>query len=99
MSENDKGIARRRLLCNTIGASNTPTHLVEKNMKNSSASDKVLHLINWAKYLVIGAIGGIAIVNTVAMVVNGAPGQSIENIAMGAGAIVAAAIAKGVHLL
>lgn len=50
--------------------------------------------LTWAKYCIAGAIGGVALVNTVAMIFDHMPSQGVENIAIGVGAIAFGALVK-----
>lgn len=60
----------------------------------------MLRFLAYSKYLIIGAIGGLAIVNTVAMFVSQiTPTDSVETIAMGLGAALLVAAIKAVHIL
>ncbi len=56
-------------------------------------------MLSYARYAFAGAIGGIAIYNTYLLVSTAMPTQSIESIAMGAGAFVAAGLAKILHVV
>jgi len=60
---------------------------------------KALRLLNYAKLAVAGGIGGIAIYNTYMMIVSASPNQSTESLAMAAGAILTAGLAKILHVV
>jgi len=70
-----------------------------KKMKKIDRNS-VLRFIAYAKYITIGAIGGLAVINTVSMFVSQIkPTDSIETIAMGAGAAITIAAIKAIHIL
>lgn len=59
----------------------------------------IVGILSYARYAIAGGIGGIAVYNTFMLIVSAPPAQSAESIAMGAGAILATAIAKVLHVV
>jgi len=69
-------------------------------MEKSFNNDRVLRILSYFKYMVMGAIGGVAVIHTVTMFISQIkPTDSVETIAMGAGAVLAALAAKAAHIL
>jgi hypothetical protein len=70
-------------------------------MKNNNGLRRfgAIRMLAYAKYAVAGAIGGVAIYNTYLLVSTAMPTQSIESIAMGAGAVIATGLAKILHVV
>lgn len=70
-------------------------------MKNTKGVHRfgATRMLSYARYAIAGAIGGIAIYNTYLLVSTAMPTQSIESIAMGAGAVVATGLAKILHVV
>jgi hypothetical protein len=64
----------------------------------TKARKKLFVLLTYARLAVAGAIGGVAVYNTVVMIASATPSQSVESIAMAAGAVFAAGIAKVLHV-
>lgn len=62
-------------------------------MKKLTIAD-MQRFLTWVKYCIAGAIGGVALVNTIAMVINRLPSDSVEAIAIAVGAIGAGALVK-----
>jgi hypothetical protein len=60
---------------------------------------KVIRVIDYAKYAVAGAIGGLAIINTVDRILGSAITESAESIAMAAGATLLAGLVKVFHVV
>lgn len=56
-------------------------------------------ILGYARYAVAGAIGGVAVYNTVMLIATAPPTQSVESLAMGAGAVIATAMAKVLHVV
>lgn len=69
-------------------------------MENSKTTRRlgVVRLLDYARYMIAGGIAGIAIYNTCMLIISAPPAQSAESIAMGCGAILAAAITKVLHV-
>jgi hypothetical protein len=74
---------------------NSSAHIDEERSIGMTVQRGLAYL----KLSVAGAIGGIALYNTVLMLIGSAPTNSAEGIAMGAGAIVTAAIVKILHVV
>lgn len=70
---------------------------LEMEMKNNKF--RALKFLGYARYAVIGAIGGVAVYNTAILVWTAAPTQSVESIAMTVGAVAATAVAKALHVV
>jgi hypothetical protein len=67
-----------------------------------SHSDMKRNISKWAnagKIVLAGALFGIAVVNTVAMIVGSSPSDSAENIGMASGAAVFAVLLKILHIV
>jgi hypothetical protein len=71
----------------------------EANMNKKNLQACFQRGIAYAKFCVAGAIGGVALVNTVAMIMGSAATQSAENIAIAAGGLLAAAVIKILHIV
>ena len=69
-----------------------------KNKAGNQASTTI-KILDWVKFTIAGGIGGIAVYNTVMLVISASPDQSAESIAMGVGAVVAAAAVKVLHIV
>ncbi len=67
-------------------------------MKNKSHEVGLLKVLSYARYAVVGAIGGIAVYNTIILISTAPSVQSIESIAMGVGALLTTAAAKALHV-
>lgn len=70
-------------------------------MKNKNVGSRysALKMLSYARYATVGAIGGVAIYNTFILISTAAPTQSVESIAMAAGAVVVTAVAKALHIV
>ena len=55
--------------------------------------------LTYARFAVIGGIGGVSIYNTYLLVVSANPAQSAESLAMAAGAVLAAGLVKVLHVV
>ena len=60
---------------------------------------KLETFLSYARLAIAGGIGGVAAYNTVMLFVSASPAQSVESMAMAAGAIASAAAAKIFHLV
>ena len=70
-------------------------------MKNNSGNSRfgIVRILGYARYALVGAIGGVAVYNTAILIWTAAPTQSFESIAMAAGAIASTAVAKALHVV
>jgi hypothetical protein len=62
------------------------------------ARKKLSLFLSYTRLAIAGAIGGVAVYNTAVMIASATPSQSVESIAMAAGAVLAAGIAKILHV-
>jgi hypothetical protein len=60
---------------------------------------RVIALIDYAKFALAGAIGGLAIVNTYDLLIGAAVTDSIESVAMASGAAILAGLVKILHVV
>ena len=60
---------------------------------------RVIALIDYAKFALAGAIGGLAIVNTYDLLSGAAVTDSIESVAMASGAAILAGLVKILHVV
>jgi hypothetical protein len=67
--------------------------------KEQSFSAAIVRLLEYARFAVAGGIAGVATYNTTMLIIAAAPTQSMESIAMGAGAVIATGIVKVLHVV
>lgn len=58
----------------------------------------ILGYLDYARLIIAGAIGGLAIYNTAMLILSASPTQSFESIAMASGAILTAGLVKVLHV-
>lgn len=84
-----------------LGAWLEAYHTVEKSMaiadKKGGRKHGFVRWLSYARYLFAGAIGGIAVLDTYALVMASHPGAHAETYAMAAGAAILVGAAKALH--
>lgn len=68
-------------------------------MKPRASRFGFLRLLDYVRYALAGGIAGIAVYNTYMLIASATPAQSMESIAMAAGAVFATGMAKVLHIV